>query len=110
MKKFILLYIGPVTPLEQMTKEQTDKVNLGWKNWMERVDGAVVDMGAPMTGGRALVDDGSVGSVALINGYTIIQADDMDNALKLIEDHPFLSEKAGKFSIEIFELVPIPEM
>ena len=108
MKKFILLYNGPATPPEQITKEMGEKIMAGWKSWMEKVGSAIVDMGAPMGNGKAVVDDGSEGSATMLNGYTIIQAEDMDEALKLVDGHPFLSDKTGKFSVEVFELLPLP--
>lgn len=108
MKKFILLYNGPATPPEKMTKEMGEKIMEGWKNWTGRVGSAIVDIGAPMANGQAVVDDGSHGTATMLNGYSIIQADDMDGALKLVDGHPFLSDKTGKFSVEVFELMPLP--
>ncbi len=111
MTKFILLYNGPATPPEQMSKEQMEKVGAGWKTWMEKVGHALVDFGLPMApNGRSIVDDGSSGTVPALNGYTILQAEDMDAAVKLVEDHPFLSDKTGKFSVDVYELLPMPNM
>lgn len=110
MAKFILLYNGPATPLDQMTEEQSAKVNAGWKAWMERVGSAVVDMGAPMANGRVVVDDGSSGTPTPLNGYNIVQADSIDAALELVDGHPFLSDKTGNFNVEVFELMPLPAM
>ena len=108
MKKFILLYKGPATPMEQMSKEQGEKTMAGWKEWMERIGSALVDIGAPMANGQAVVDDGSAGTATELTGYSIVQAEDMAGALKLVEGHPFLSDKIGKFSVEVFELLPVP--
>ncbi|HSX47953.1 MAG TPA: YciI family protein [Candidatus Nanoarchaeia archaeon] len=111
MTKFILLYNGPATPAEEMTKEQIDKVMAGWGSWMEKVGNGIVDIGLPMNSkGRAVVDDGSEGTVTDLQGYTIIQAEDMDGAVALVDGHPFLSDKTGKFSVEVFELLPMPGM
>jgi hypothetical protein len=108
MAKFILLYNGPATPMDQMTEEQTQKTMMGWKSWMEKVGGALTDMGSPMANGHVVVDDGSTGEPTKLNGYSILEADDMDSALALVDGHPFLSDKSGKFSVEVFELMPIP--
>jgi hypothetical protein len=110
MKKFIVLYKGPATPMEQMTEEQSKAANDGWSKWMEAHQGDIVDIGLPMANGKAIVDDGSTGTPDDLNGYTIVQADDMDGALKIVEGHPFLSEGKGKFSLEVYELMPMPEM
>jgi hypothetical protein len=36
----------------------------------------------------------------LVNGYSIIQAGDVDEALRLIGDHPYLAE-GREYSVEI---------
>jgi hypothetical protein len=108
MKKFILLYKGPVTPMENMTKEQGEKVMAGWDRWMQKVGSSMIDIGAPMANGKAVVDNGTTGSPTELSGYSLIQAESMDEALKLVEDHPFLSDKTGEFSVEVFELMPLP--
>jgi|GEM_PF-5533854 len=59
MKKFIILYNGPATPMEQMTPEAREKVRGAWQAWMEKCGDAMVDMGQPMANGEAVVDDGS---------------------------------------------------
>ena len=82
----------------------------GWKTWMEKVGGDMVDMGQPMAPGKAVVDDGSDHEALLLSGYSIIQAENMDGAVDLVKDHPFLSDKTGKFSVEVFELMPAPSM
>ena len=34
----------------------------------------------------------------------------MEDAKALVESHPFLSDHSGKFSVEIYELMPVPKM
>jgi hypothetical protein len=110
MSKFILLYNGPATPPEQMDKELVQKIMGNWKTWMEKLGPAMVDMGQPMANGKSVVDDGSEGQPLLLTGYSIIEAANMDEAVKLVDGHPFLSDKTGKFSVEVFELMPVPGM
>ena len=57
-----------------------------------------------------LLDDGSAGTPTQLNGYSIVQAENIEGAKALVEGHPFLSEGSGKFSIEIHELLPVPGM
>lgn len=108
MAKYILLYNGPATPAEQMDKELVGKIMRAWQTWMEKVGSAMVDMGQPMANGKSVVDDGSASEPLLLSGYSIIEASSMDEALKLVDGHPFLSDKTGKFSVEVFELMPVP--
>lgn len=110
MKKFIILYNGPATPPEQMAPELVQKIMAGWKNWMEKVGDDMLDMGQPMASGQAVVDDDSRKPALELSGYSIIQAENMDKAVELVQDHPFLSDKTGKFSVEVFELMPAPSM
>ncbi len=110
MSKFILLYKGPATPTEQMSAEQTKKIMGAWQAWMQKLGSAMIDVGQPMTNGKSMVDDGSKGHALDLTGYSIIEATDINEASKLVEGHPFLSDKSGKFSVELFELAPVPDM
>ncbi len=97
MKKFILFYQGPATP----PGASHDK----WPAWFKKLGDRLVDKGSPMDNGHVLHSDGSAGRSAMgLNGYSIIQAETMDEALNLAKDHPFLALGNGEYSIEIFEL------
>src|SRR5690242_7345397 len=106
--KFILLYKGPATPIDELSPEQTQKVNAGWQDWMDQNQAAIIDIGAPMANGQAITDDGSDEPADQLNGYSIIEADDIDEAMEAVSDHPFLADQTGDFSIEVFELQPRP--
>jgi hypothetical protein len=108
MAKFIIVYKGPATPPEQMAPEQTQKIMDAWRVWMEKLGSALLDIGAPMAHGRAVVDDGSSAEATELNGYSIIEAASIDEAVQLVSDHPFLSDHSGQFSVEVFELLPVP--
>ncbi len=110
MSKYIYLYRGPVTPMEQMTEEQGAEQLAAWNKWIEGVGSAMVDVGLPFGSGAAVSDDGSAGEPGDLNGYTIVEADSLDAAKGLASDHPFLSEGKGRFAIDVYELVPIPGM
>ncbi len=105
MSKFIFLYKGPATPMDQYTEEQSAEQMAAWGAWMEKVGPALRDAGAPFTPARAAVaDDGSAPEATDLNGYTIIEADDLGAATALADGHPFLAEGKGRFTLEIFEL------
>lgn len=110
MKTFILLYRGPATPQEEMSEEQSTEIMAGWKMWIDDIGPALVDVGFPMANGRAIADDGTDTEATELVGYTIVQADNMDGAMQLAENHPFLAEGEGRFAIEVHELQPVPEM
>jgi len=108
VKSYMLLYNGPATDMEDMAPEEMQAVMQKWQAWMEGVGDALTDMGAPTANGVAVVDDGSEGTPTQLNGYSIVQAEDIDAAKALVDGHPFLSAGTGDFSVEIHELMPIP--
>ena len=63
----------------------------------------MVDLGAPLSKGVTVHDDGATeASKTRYNGYSIIEAKDLDKALELIKDHPYLA--LGKeYTIEVFK-------
>ena len=46
-------------------------------------------------------------SASDLNGYTIVDAPDIDTAKTLCDGNPFVSDGTAKFAIEIYELVPM---
>lgn len=58
-----------------------------------------------MQNGLVLHRDGSTTAPETnTNGYSIIQAKNLDGALKLLKSHPLLTLGRDEFTIEIFEL------
>ncbi len=108
MGKYILVYKGPATDMANMPDEQTRTIMDAWKKWMDDLGPALLDVGQPMGKGISLVDDGSSGTPAELNGYSIVEADDLNSAAALADGHPFLSDGKGKFAIDIYELMPVP--
>jgi hypothetical protein len=108
MAKFMFVYKGPASDMQDMTEEQSKAVLDAWNQWIQSTGSSLVDVGQPMANGTSLVDNGSEGTPALLNGYSIIEADSLDGARRLANGHPFLSEGKGNFSIDIFELMPLP--
>ncbi len=101
MSKYLLLYRGPATPMEDFTPEQSAEQMKAWGDWMGRVGSAMVDGGAPFGQRTAVSDDGTSPAPTDQNGYTIVEADSLDGARALTDGHPFLSEGKGRFTVEI---------
>ena len=108
MAKYIFVYKGQATDMSQMSEEQVKGVMDAWGKWMEKVGTSLVDVGQPMDNGVSLVDDGSERTAAELNGYSIVEAETLAGAKNLANGHPFLSEGKGNYSIDIFELMPVP--
>jgi hypothetical protein len=107
MSKYLYLYRGPATAMQDFTAEQSAEQMKAWGEWMGRVGPALADGGSPFGARTAVSDDGTNPEPSDQNGYTIVEADSIDAARALVEGHPFLSEGKGRFSVEIFELIPM---
>jgi len=67
----------------------------------------LIEFGAPLFGGiKVLPDGGSVASKKEVSGYSVIQATDMDQAKKLMMDHPHYGYGKG-CEIELHEVSPM---
>jgi hypothetical protein len=107
MAKFILLYKGPATPMEDIAPEASEQMMQAWGSWMGKVGEALVDGGAPFAGRTAVAGDGSATSASDLNGYSVVQAPDIEAARTLCDGNPFLSDGSANFVIEIYELAPM---
>jgi hypothetical protein len=107
MAKYLYLYRGPARPMDQFTEEESAAQMEAWGQWIGRLGPALVDVGAPFGPRSAVADDGTSPEPVDVNGYSIVQADNIEGARALADKHPFLSEGKGRFSVEIFELVPM---
>jgi hypothetical protein len=93
--------------MEDFTPEQAAEQMEAWGKWMAGAGSSLADPGAPLAGGTAVRDDGTTGSPGDLNGYSIVQADSLSDAVALTKGHPFLAEGKGRFSIEVLELQPM---
>ena len=98
MKKFVLLYTG--------TRDQapTEESLAAWNDWFASLGDKVVDAGNPFGQGRE-VSAGSTTelspSVSGVTGYTLINAQDIDEAEKIALAHPTVD------SILVYEAMPM---
>jgi hypothetical protein len=105
MSKFIYIYKGPATPMDQFTEEQSAAQMAAWGAWMGKLGPALLDAGSPFAAGTSVVDDGTVAEASDLNGYSIVEAENLEAAKALVDGNPFLASRNGKFSVEVFELV-----
>jgi hypothetical protein len=99
MAKYLLLY-GPGKMPE--TEEERNQVFAAWDTWMKDVGSALVDPGNPfsptakrITRGPAIVD-----TPATAGGYSVIEADSLDQAAKYASGCPVLQ---GDSDVTVFE-------
>src|SRR5689334_17022384 len=95
MKQYIILYKGPAT--------SPDASHAGWPEWFSEAGHALVDRGSALVNGLTVLPEGDpVSSTLGVNGYSIVQAENVEELQSLIREHPYLKQGAG-YSIEIFE-------
>ena len=79
-----------------------------WMDWAGRAGQHLTDMGAPLGNGREISPSGTADAAAGVGGYSILEAEDMDQALALMDGHPHLMMPGA--SIQVYEALDIPGM
>ena len=100
MAKYVLAFHGGGMA---ETEEEQAQVMAAWGAWMEGLGENLVDPGNPAGDSRTISADGSVaqgGGANPLTGYTLIQADSLDEAVTLAKGNPIFD--AGG-SIEVVE-------
>ena len=108
MPRFMMVYKGDATDPAAMTEEEGQAVMAAWGTWIENVGPALVDVGTPLGPGASVVDDGTTGTPTPLNGYSIVETEDIDAARRFADGHPFLSEGMGDYAIDLYEMLPVP--
>lgn len=106
MAQFLITYIGnyhPSTPAEG--KEHFGK----YMAWLKGLGSKAISPANPLKDTQTIQPDGTVvgGSTSTMSGYTIIEADSIDEAIEIAQSCPFL-EVGG--SLEVSELMKMPGM
>ena len=109
MKKYIVLAHSPKEAMENMkdaTKEQMEEGMKPWLEWKEKMGENLVDLGAPLGNAQKLTKDSSKPNKSDISGYSILQAESMEEAVEFMQNSPHLNWAEG-CSLEIFEAMPM---
>ena len=104
MAKYLLLYHGGSQP---ETEEAGKQVMAAWMQWMESIGPSIADGGNPTSESKTIAPNGTVTNGAGANpatGYSILNADSLDAAVKLAQGCPHL--KAGG-TIAVYETMDI---
>lgn len=99
--------MAPISAEEQMnvSPEERKKGMEPWLAWMKKMGKALEDGGTPLVNGMRFTKNGVSKSETEVTGFSVISAEDMDEAKAMIKDHPhFMTPKA---SIEVFEMMPM---
>ena len=86
MKKFVLIHVGFETPTEEIKK--------AWMSWFTKYGDKFVDSGAPFMPGKEVTKLGVTDlphDKNAITGYSIINAESMEEAVKIVKDCPIIT-------------------
>lgn len=108
MKKFLVLYFCSLEEqmaVSQETIEQRENGMKLWFAWKEKLGSKLVDFGTPLFGGITINQGGlSKPSALELSGFSMIQAEDMDEAKSLVENHPHFTY-GSSCQVEVHELM-----
>jgi hypothetical protein len=110
MKSYFVSYHTPVDVFEQMQKESKEKKQerrQAWMNWYQENKNNLVDYGSPLIEGKVLGKNGISPSNINFSGYFIIQAEDIDEAVVSLQNHPHLLSDES-CTLEIHEIMQMP--
>ena len=97
--KFILLYHAPweaMAGIADATDEEKEAGMAQWMAWKEKCGDKVVDFGAPFMPGEITGKDGNYSPAQNeITGFSIMEADSIDEVKELVKDHPHLQWTDG---------------
>jgi hypothetical protein len=111
MKKFIVIYHASASTMEKMQGKDPEEMKKGmevWHQWAGKCGDKLIDLGSPLGNGQKVSSSGTSGSDKEVAGYSILQGESMEEAVKLLDGHPHLGWDEG-CSIEIHESLPMPE-
>jgi hypothetical protein len=115
MKKFLVIYLAPVSVMEEWKKSDPEKMKSEeeqmmdkWKKWTGDHAKIFVDMDAGVGKTKRITAGGTSDTKNEIMLYAIVEAESHEEAAKIFESHPHLS--IPETSIEIMEIHPLPGM
>lgn len=117
MAKFMFVYREPEMDMSSVSPEEMQQVFQQWmtwisgameSGWMTEAGDALKPEGKVVKGGSVVTDGPFAESKELVGGYSVVEAADLDAAVKLADGCPALSVGG---SVEVRELmnVQIPE-
>ena len=113
LKKFIVVYYAPGSAMDQMKNANPEDMKKGmepWMQWVQKIGSGMVDLGTPLGNGLKVTKSGTtMPSDKGVVGYSILQAETMEQAVNMVKNHPHLSWAEG-CEIEVYESLPLPGM
>lgn len=97
MPSFLVTYHGGGMP---ETEEGRKQAAAAFGAWVSRVGSTLIDPGAPLGPAKTVSADGVRPGIAdgPTAGYSVLRADDLDSAVALVRDHPFI-QRGGSLQV-----------
>jgi hypothetical protein len=114
MKNYLAVYVG--TPesmarwneLTPQVQAQRQASGIGaWHKWVEDNKARIVDNGGPLGKTKSVSSSGVADIRNAMTGYTVLRAENHEEAAKLFAGHPHFTIFPGD-AVEIMECLPIP--
>jgi hypothetical protein len=106
MAQYQFLYRGPAFDPSTVSPEDGAAVMAQWNAWMDDVGDDLTDGGNPLIAHTNVTAAGS-GSTTDVNGYSFIEAPDLDTARSYLKGHPHLLDPQN--SVDVLEVTPLPQ-
>jgi hypothetical protein len=102
MPTYLITYYGAGGP--PSSPQAREQMMAAFGAWVASVGDHMVDPGAPLGPAKTVSSEGVTdgGTQADIGGYSLIKADDLDTAVGLVKNHPFVG-RGG--SLQVSEAV-----
>jgi hypothetical protein len=101
MAKYVYLYTGGQS---NDTPESQEKSMAAWGAWLESLGTALTDFGNPFGASATVTADGSSdGAASGGSGYSMVEADSLQDAVAKTKGCPVLDGGAG--TVEVFEAI-----
>ncbi|MCZ7439359.1 hypothetical protein O7598_23335 [Micromonospora sp. WMMC241] len=104
MGRFLALFNGAadeVDKVELSDQQQTEFID-AWAAWAQANEKALVDPGAPLNAKKLVTAQGVEDFTDAMTGYTIVEADSHDEAVRIFSGHPHLGLFPGN-SVAVLE-------
>jgi hypothetical protein len=110
MKKFLVLYLTPISVMEDWMKKSPaerkpmeDDMKVKWESWAEKNKASIVDASAGIGKAKTVAKDGVTDTRNDIMMYGTIQANSQEEAAALFTNHAHL--ETPQSTIEIMEII-----
>jgi hypothetical protein len=89
MARFLVTYHGGNMPHDP---ESMAKAREAFMQWARKAGSALPEPGAPIARALSISSSGTSDGVAEgpFNGWSVVEADDLDSATRVLADHPFM--------------------